>query len=185
MINNSHYLVTGRSKKVKSNKSNEELVIIAKQMTKDIKNGVECSDTVRPYDLVDYYENTNLPINNFISTVKDHVTSDEYKTLVEFYKNNPDCSGKLERKKLEDIIKDRIFVEVEFKKTKKLVHTREADYYEIIKNTGREFTEEEKIEAITYLVEHNIPLTFETYKTMRQRMVKGYYNKESNKVLKK
>ncbi|MBR1937130.1 MAG: hypothetical protein IJ842_05490 [Bacilli bacterium] len=178
------YYVVDRTKKILSNKSLDELVETSKQMVKDIKNGIECSDTVRPFDLVDYYENTNLSINSFIKTVKEFITNDEYKTLVEFYKNNPDGSGKFDGKKIEDIIKNKIYVGVEFKTTKKLEHGKEVEHYEIVKNTGREFTEEEKIEAITYLVEHDLPLTYETYRAMRKRIINGY-TKESNKVLKK
>ena len=54
------YYVVDRTKKILSNKSLDELVETSKQMVKDIKNGIECYDTVRPFDLVDYYENTNL-----------------------------------------------------------------------------------------------------------------------------
>ncbi len=105
-------------------------------------------DTVRPYDLVDYYENTRLLPRTLYDNVvydSDEFTSEEKRGFYSFVVQNSDDK----RLKVKEIMSIKHTVMVE--------------------DTPRVITDQEKTNVITYLKLKKIPVTVTTYNIILKR----------------
>lgn len=122
-----------------------------------LQNGIIENDTVREFDIIDYYLIFNKPLEYILKAVK-AVSADAEKLLRIFYNQN--------RPRL-TTIQEIYSLNIE-------INCARDDKGFPIPGTGLMATSEEKTQIINYLISNNIPLTTVTYRIALNR----YFNNQ-------
>ena len=126
-----------------------------------LKHGIEEYDVNRPFDLVDYYGVTKIPLEDILKLAKNIVSQSELTILRKFVNqningvnNNPNV--------IKQIMSERVIIKYE--KDKK---------GQPIPGTEELFGDEEKEKLINYLKERKIPINLKTYNIVYRRYRNG------------
>lgn len=147
------------------------------QMVYLIKNGVELENgTVREFDLIDYYECTNVPPKNLSISIN----------TKKFVPTGISSSDLLEVKKYLHKVTTNIFnfnpINVERKLNDVVKFAEKDENGKIIEGSFRTIDESEKISLIEYLNAHKIPLIEGTYEAGIRRIRNNTFGiEEKNK----
>ena len=159
LVSIKHPIITEYKDRLKQVKT-MDFVKKIKEMVNDITNGITLSDgKKRDFDLLDYYERIQLPLDEFLYKTNSKLSPLERKTVVSFvlkYKKDIPI-GNL------DIIYNM----------KQIVGVKFDEQGNVIPSSGREIMREEKDYIINYLKDNNIPLTNATYNTAVRRIANG------------
>lgn len=130
------------------------------QVVYNIRNGVNEDGTVRPYDLLDYYSDFDISLNDLIKYAYKYLNSTDHLQLSLFY-----SKYKNESVLTNSSIKDLFSIN--------MVLFREFDDDGEIINPGYEVTIYDKERVISELKEREIPLTNITFSLMLERCIKN------------
>lgn len=131
----------------------------AREMVPMIKNGIKLEDgSIRPFDILDYYAITSININELWNIAKSKISPSDYSILGKFVNKNG--------------FDKKVDYEFEYN-TKYWINLQYDLNGNIIPNTGREVTLEEKEGIINYLKNNFIPITNNTYHAALNRWMNG------------
>lgn len=130
------------------------------QAVYNIRNGVNEDGTVRPYDLLDYYSDFDISLNDLFRYAHKYLNSTDHLQLSLFY-----SKYKNESVLTNSSIKDLFSIN--------MVLFREFDDDGEIINPGYEVTIYDKERVISELKEREIPLTNITFSLMLERCIKN------------
>ena len=142
------------------------------EIVKLLESGIELENgEVREFDLIDYYELTNIDPGKMLLLLKKVVPSVK---LLDFKKfrgvHNNDMT--LTNEALNDTINSRI----EF-------NCKTDEKGALLLNTGRVITDEEKLDILHYLVQNDIPVTRHTFFAGIKRIKNNTFYKKDKEVL--
>lgn len=126
-----------------------------------LKHGIDEYDVNRPFDLVDYYGVTKIPLEDILKLAKDIVSSSELNILRKFVNQNISGS-KNDPNVIKQIMSERVIIKYE--KDKK---------GQPIPGTEELFGDEEKEKLINYLKEKKVPINLKTYNIVYRRYRNG------------
>lgn len=133
----------------------EQLTVIARKIIDGIKNNIIISDnTTRPFDLLDYYEQTSYSFEELYNIVASELTPEETGIITTFMDENFMASK-------QDVRQSAIY------RTKMIFGTREI-------------TDEEKKNILDYFKSKNIPLLEKTFSIALRRYLTGYLTFEDD-----
>jgi len=132
-----------------------------------IKNGIQESyDTIREFDIIDYYLLTDMPFKKFISVIRDTLTTEEIKFLHGFFNKNQ--SAQIYDPNVVTLIREEI-------KTYSIPIKTKDNTISVIKRT---LSLEEKNNILEFIKKNRLPLNYKLYATEVNRYFKGYLNFE-------
>ena len=130
-----------------------------------INNGVELENgKIREFDLIDYYECTNVPPKNLYISIN----------TKKFVPHNVNARDLIILKKYLSRVSSNVFntnpINVEIKLKDVVKFAQKDENGKIIEGSFREVTEEEKLSLLEYLQTHKIPLIEGTYEAGIRRI---------------
>ena len=146
---------------------------IAYELIENIKNGVELeTGEKREYDIIDFLITYRIDFVEFYNSVKNLLGIEAKKTLKIFYNkyvdNSHNCFGP-ETKISNEIVYENIM------STSFTENAKTDENNNVIPNSGRKITEEEKIKLIDFFKSLNIQVTTRMLNCGIKRIGKGYY----------
>lgn len=144
------------------NKQRYSIIIMQiKNIIEGLKNGVEENGIKHPFDIIDYYNITKIPLEKILVLSKEVLSSNEYNILRRFVNEN------INNQKHNPSVKIQIMsqkVIIKYEKDKK---------GQPIPGTEEIFSNEEKAKLIDYLNEKKIPINLKTYNIVYRRYRDG------------
>lgn len=137
------------------------IIIEIKNIIEGLKNGIEENGIKRPFDIIDYYNITKIPLEKILVLSKEVLLSDEYNILKRFANEN------INNQKHNPSIKSQIMsqkVIIKYEKDKK---------GDPIPGTEEIFSNEEKEKLINYLNQKKVPINLKTYNIIYRRYRDG------------
>ena len=149
-----------KNKQVTEHKIDREIKI--ENLVEMIKKGITLTNgNHRKFDLLDYYQVTNIPLVELPKIAKDKVSKSDFRFLLYFInqnKNDYNIDGSF----LKKIYDEKYVVDVELDENNRPIF-----------GTGREITKGEKQDIVMYLSRNRIPLTKRTYSIAMRRYIDG------------
>jgi len=150
-------------KKINDIRSQRYAIIInqVKYIIEKIKHGIEENGINRPFDLLDYYQITSIPLEDILKIAKDIFTTNEFNIIKRFITQN--ISG----------VKHTPNVIYQIMSEKVIIKYEKDSKGNPIPGTEELFSSEEKEKLINYLKEKNIPINLKTYNILYRRYRSG------------
>lgn len=147
---------------INETKNDENLaVVIFYDVISKIQSGVETSKgTIRPYDILDYYQNDGIEMSKIIENVYGKVESKDLEILRNFLKKNQKGAT------LKDYDKRQIL-------NLKNVRLLKDENGVPIPGTERVITTTEKEKIFAYIENNNLPMTSGIYSAALDRYING------------
>lgn len=139
---------------------------IGNQVLNKIKNGMG----YRYFDLLDYYEITDIPLEQLFKIIKKDLCVDDVKLYGVFLSQYQNAKLMNERV-IQNLLDSRQVIGVKVDSDGKT-----------IPNTGREITLEEKLFLLDYLKKHNIPFYDEAYRVALSRYLDHTLEEEKENI---
>lgn len=137
-----------------------------------MKNGIEENGVIRPFDLIDYFQNINLSLNEF-SYLSNKILSNQDSVLAtRFTKSNRGY----ERENLN-------FIQNILDEERKINYQYDENRM-LIEGSGEIFDNERKMRIINYLKEINVPINDKTYSLIYRRYKNGMLELDEDKKIK-
>lgn len=130
---------------------------IVKSICDGIRHGVMDNDKKRKFDVIDYFDITNIPIKDFFSEAFTKASRSELMIIKDFIRTNreADKDSNLERSM---IFSQNLTVRMEIDKNGK-----------IIEGTGRKITREDNERIVKFLEDNNYPVNRFTHRAILNR----------------
>ena len=147
------------------------LLNIGRKILFYLKNGILENDILREFDLLDYYLLTKTDKANLLKILNQYESNNVYLFInfIKKYKN----SKLLKEKDIKNILNSKDIINVEFDCNNN-----------IIPNSGKEITKEEKQLVINFLKENDIPISNYTYDIALKRYLNGNLILDSQEKIK-
>lgn len=153
-------------------KSKEEIQRELKELATKIQRGIIENGKLRKFDILDYYDITDIPLSKINDYLKDNVTPSDERIIKKFKRLHIDADATSENQERQ-IYNEVYRYGVEF-----------DNYGRLIENSGKVITDKEKQIMIDYLKSKGIKVNMTTYIALRNRYVKGLFTiDEDKKVL--
>lgn len=155
--------------KIENNQKRRYAIITNKieVIVKYLKTGVEEYGIIRPFDLIDYYKETNFSFQDFLKLSKSSVSQSDYRLLKRFFDQN--SSGIVNTPSIiPQIMSEKVVIN--YQKDKKGMP---------IPGTEEVFSNEEKEKLINYLKQNKIPINLKTYGIVFRRYRCGILDLDS------
>lgn len=149
-------------------KKQEEIDIkTGKEILKLMENGVELEDgTTRPFDAIDYYMITKTDPSKMVNVLRKNASNLELLNLKKF-----------KAQQMYDVKLSIDTIDMAFNQ-KYVFDCKQDKKGNLLLNTGREISEQEKLDILNYLVENDIPITQNIfYAGIRRIKDESFYKK--------
>lgn len=125
----------------------------ANNIVNGIKEGVIEKEEKRPFDALDYYDNTSYDYNELFTRVKGKVSEEDITILSDFFKRTKSVKNKLRKQAILSV--------------KNMAMGEDGQLYEIV-------TSEDKEAIFKFLEQNGYPLREGTYYAAKKRYLNGY-----------
>lgn len=139
------------------------------QITKNIKFGIEENGIRRPFNILDYYLITNMTAKEMLYICQNSIPENELWIIEKFFEENKDGMSHNENEK-RNILKETHIVDCQLDENN-----------ELMIETGRVFTDEEKMMIFNYLSSNKIPINLKTYGLAYKKYLDGTLEINSHK----
>lgn len=144
---------------------------VLKDLDYHLVNGYRQNDKVREFDILDYYLFTNIPLTK-INHLKLEVLSFKGKNVLNTLRYKYKESGI-------DVIQE----ENDFLESKRIIGVEKDKFGNIIENSGRELTNEEKKFIVDYLKNNKVPVNRTTCNFCLKRYINGFIKIDNAKKI--
>lgn len=143
------------------------------EIVRKIEDGVKTEDdSVREFDIIDYYMYTKLAPSKMVLLLKKYANSPNLLFLKKFANKN-DNDYPLRKNDIEQRLSDRTVYNCKFDESGK-----------VVPGTGFEISDADKIFILEYLKQNNIPITDLTYAAGLRRFKNGVFKHKENENVK-
>ena len=149
------------------NDKNEKLGYYAHRMIRLLDHGIDTGDSIRSFDVLDYFDLVNISYDEFLENIKDSISYDDFNMIREFFRRTYSLKDDLDIDSVMNV--------------KDMKVDKDGNKYEILNKN-------EKKALINYLISNNYPVIKGTYYAARKRFIEGslilddYLELENNKV---
>lgn len=144
-------------------KKTSNFVNVSKEIADKIRNGVQENGRTRSFDIIDFYMLTNSTITEVQNELANLPSTSDNNLIKKYLGKKTDISQNLSASRL-------------------IIGVKYDEQGKIIPNSGREITEEEKMNCIAYLEKNDLFVNALTIKDAAKRYINGFITFEKPKV---